>query len=99
MNNDLIEELYNKIDNLEKINSEQALEIARLNNELELNDIEYNTNITWWQNRFNAVERDNRELKNKIKNKIKDLEENNNGDDYSLINVINILKNLLGDKE
>jgi hypothetical protein len=33
--------------------------------------------------------------KDKIRTKIKDLKENNNGDDYSLINVINILKDLL----
>ena len=35
--------------------------------------------------------------KDKIKEKIKDLKENDNGDDYSLINVINILKELLGE--
>ena len=39
---------------------------------------------------------DERELisKDKIKAKIEDLKENNNGDDYSLINVINILQSL-----
>ena len=35
--------------------------------------------------------------KDKIKEKIKDLKENDNGDDYSLINVINILQELLGE--
>ena len=35
--------------------------------------------------------------KDKIREKIKDLEENNNGDNYSLTNVIMILKNLLGE--
>lgn len=39
-----------------KIINEQALEIAELNE-----------SITWWQNRFNAVERENRELKDKNK--------------------------------
>lgn len=34
--------------------------------------------------------------KSKIKEKIKDLKENNNGDDYNLTNVIMILQELLG---
>lgn len=41
----------------------------------------------------------NNEFINKdiIRNKIKELKEESNGDDYTLINVINILKNLLGE--
>lgn len=35
--------------------------------------------------------------KSKIKDKIEDLKENNNGDDYNLTNVIMILKELLGE--
>ena len=55
MNNNLIEELYNKIEAQDKIINEQVLEIAELNE-----------NITWWQNRFHAVERNNRKLKERI---------------------------------
>ena len=44
---------------------------------------------------INKLEKKNKQLKDKIKDTIKDLQENNNGDDYSLINVINILKSLL----
>jgi lipid II:glycine glycyltransferase (peptidoglycan interpeptide bridge formation enzyme) len=35
----------------------------------------------------------------KINEKIEDLQHNNNGDDYSLINVINIIKELIGKEE
>ena len=35
----------------------------------------------------------------KINEKIEDLQHNNNGDDYSLINVINIIKELTGKEE
>ena len=35
--------------------------------------------------------------KTKIEEKIEDLKTNNNGDDYSVINVINILKDLKGE--
>ena len=34
--------------------------------ELEKYGFELNENITWWQNRFHAVERNNRELKERI---------------------------------
>ena len=34
--------------------------------ELEKYGLELNENITWWQNRFHAVERNNRELKERI---------------------------------
>ena len=37
---------------------------------------ELNNSITWWTNRFNAVERDNRNLKNKIDKAIKYIKEN-----------------------
>lgn len=54
-------------------------------------------------NRINEIVKnliqENKQLKDKIKEKIKDLQENNNGDDYSVENVANILKDLLGDKE
>lgn len=35
---------------------------------------EANDNIIWWSNRFNAVERDNRQLKNEIQLRIKSIE-------------------------
>ena len=35
--------------------------------------------------------------KDEIREKIKDLQENNNGDDYNLANVVNILKELIGE--
>ena len=53
--NNKINELYKIIDAKDNIINQQALEIARLNED-----------ITWWTNRFNAVERDNRNLKEEI---------------------------------
>ena len=64
MNNNLIEELYNKIEDQDKIINEQVLEIAELNE-----------SITWWQNRFHAVERNNRKLKEVIDKAIKYIED------------------------
>ena len=55
--NEEIEMLYKKIDAQDKIINTQALEIAELNE-----------SITWWQNRFNAAQRDNRELKEENEN-------------------------------
>lgn len=43
--------------------------------QLKNNYIEANENITWWTNRFNAVERDNRNLKNNRDKAIEYLEE------------------------
>ena len=40
----------------------------------------------------------NSTIKDKIREKIKNLKENNNGDDYSITNVIMILKELLKEK-
>lgn len=39
-------------------------ELKKKNKQLETDYKEANESITWWQNRFNAVERDNRNLKN-----------------------------------
>ena len=43
--------------------------------ELEQEVKELNESITWWQNRFNAVERDNRSLQEKIDKAIECIEE------------------------
>ncbi len=50
-------------------------------------------------NRINEIVRNLKQENKQLKDKIKDLQENNNGDNYSVENVVNILKDLLGDKE
>ena len=53
-----------------------------------------NESITWWSNRFNAVERDNRELRKEIERlnkKLEDLEKLNNANYQSFIETNKII--------
>ena len=60
--------------------------------ELKADIEEYRDSTTWWSNRFNAVERDNRELRKEIerlKSIIKEvreyIEENTNSDSFTVL--------------
>ena len=51
---------------------EQLIEqLQQENQELKEELVSANESITWWNNRFNAVTRDNEQLKNKIKELVK----------------------------
>ena len=46
-------------------------QLQQENQELKEELVSANESITWWNNRFNAVTRDNEQLKNKIKELVK----------------------------
>ena len=46
--------------------AEELEKERKKNKELKADLKEANESITWWTNRFNAVERDNREIQNRI---------------------------------
>lgn len=67
--------------------------------QLKNNYIEANDSITWWTNRFNAVERDNRNLKNNRDKAIEYIKMHSNA-----LGVLDTIKNytlldILGDKK
>ena len=60
--------------------------------------IEMQEDITWWQNRFNAVQRDYENLQQRIDNAIEEINYMITNADITEISAIK-LKQILGDKE
>lgn len=60
--NELFDEIERLKEELKSLNFDDSLYIAQKDDEIK----ELNDSITWWNNRFNAVERNNRELRDRI---------------------------------
>lgn len=71
------------------------------NEQLKVELQEANYNIIWWSNRFNAVERDNKQLKEGKKKIIEYIKENDYHymNEYALERFRNNLLEILGGKE
>ena len=77
-------ELYKQIDDLQQ-------KVDQLEKELK----EANDSISWWSNRFKAVERDNKQLENIIKEAINKLKEHKYDLDYEPWSIYKIKGSIL----
>ena len=71
MNTYSLDKMYESYSNEVERTQKCIDELQQENQELKEELVSANESITWWNNRFNAVTRDNEQLKNKIKELVK----------------------------